>query len=255
MVDETTHSGGNKDYWQNEIVEKYEYQQTLHSEKKADRLTLIVRMIRYFCSHYSISSPSILDIGCGPGVATTLSKYLLERIPECSVTGIDSSEQVLEVAVTRLCTEYGDRFSGYIADFNNKDFWTPEIERKYDFIVSFASMHYLSDKRIESFLREIYEHITDNGVFIAAIGNHSSGRRIAEMESLFRIQFAYSQMEENRRPTDFQVFKTRFEEADKKANINWQNPEKWLKSIRSAGFEEVGIVFHLLLSSIFVALK
>ena len=255
MSDETNHPGGNKDYWQDDIVEKYEDQQALSSENKAERLSLIIRIIRYLCNMNSIFSPAILDIGCGPGTATTLSKYLLEGIPGCSVIGIDSSEQMLEVATSRLRREYGDRFSGYIADFNSIDFWKPEIDRKYDFIVSFASMHYLSDKRIEPFLREIYERITDNGIFIAAIGNHSEGRRIAEMESLFRIQFAYSQIDESRKPPDFQAFKTRFEDTDKKANINWRSPEKWLHSIRSAGFDEVDIVFHLLLSSIFVALK
>ncbi|MFC1946813.1 class I SAM-dependent methyltransferase [Chloroflexota bacterium] len=255
MADDTTHSGGNTYYWQDDVVEKYEYQQQLVSEQKAERLSLIVRMIRYFCSRDSISSPFILDIGCGPGTATTLSKYILEGIPESSVIGVDSSEQMLEVAVSRLCAEYGDRFTGYISDFNSPDFWKPGINRKFDFIVSFASMHYLSDKRIIPFLREIYEHIADDGVFIAAIGNHSEGRRIAEMEHLFRIEFGYNQLDESRRPPDFQGFKARHEEADKKANINWQNPENWLKSIRSAGFKEADIVFHLLITSIFIALK
>jgi len=255
MVDNETHPGGNKDYWQDDTVKKYEYQQALTSEKKAERLSLIVRMIQHFCNMNSISSPSILDIGCGPGSATTLSKYLLEGIPECSVIGIDSSEQMLEAAASRLCAEYGDRFSGYKANFNNLDFWKPEIDREYNFIVSFASMHYLSDKRIKPFLKEIYEHIVDNGAFIAAIGNHSDGRRIAEMEHLFRIEFGYNQLEESRRPPDFQAFKARHEETDKKADINWHSPEKWLQSIRGAGFEEVDIVFHLLLSSVFLALK
>ena len=212
-------------------------------------------MIRYFCNINSINSPTILDIGCGPGTATTLSKYLLEGVPGCSVTGVDSSEQMLEVAISGLCNDYGDRFSGYIADINNPDFWKPELDRTYDFIVSFSAMHYLSDKRIEPFLREIYEHITDNGVFIAAIGTHSEGQQIAEMEHLFRIEFGYNQLDERRRPPDFQIFKARHEEVDKQANINWKNPEKWLKSIRSAGFNEVDIVYHLLLYSTFLAKK
>ena len=40
MVDNGTHPGGNKDYWQDDTVKKYEYQQAITSEKKAERLSL-----------------------------------------------------------------------------------------------------------------------------------------------------------------------------------------------------------------------
>jgi len=75
------------------------------------------------------------------------------------------------------------------------------------------------------------------------------------MADLFRVEFTYSQLEEGRRSDDFQEFRKRFEETDRKANINWQSVKVWMDTLREAGFKGVEMVWHLWIRSIFVATK
>ncbi len=255
MDDYNSHPGGNPQYWMNKVVQEYEYQQHLVSEQKEESLFSIVRIINYFRYLYGIGAPRILDIGCGPGTSTTLARYILEGVPDSYVTGIDSSEQMIEVANSRLIGEYGQRFVGYVSDFNSQNFWIQEINRRYDFLTSFAALHYLSDSRMFSFLKEIYNHLDNNGVFVFSMGNRSTLPRIAEMENQFRIEFTYNQLEVDRRPPDFRQFKVNFEETDSKANINWHSYREWLELIQDAGFREVELVSHLWIRSTIVALK
>ena len=252
---QTPHPGGDKQFWRDEMVERYEYRQYLLSEKKEEILTNMARVINYFCKAHSIDVPKILDIGCGPGTPTTLCTYILDKVPNSVVVGIDSSEQMVEVANDNLIPKYGHRFSGFVSDFNSERFWVADINRKYNFITSFGALHYLSDQRMNPFLKEIFGHLEDDGVFIACMANRSMFPQISEMEDVFRIEFTYGQLEKDRRPKNFQEFRRRFEETDRKANINWHSHEEWLASIKSAGFKEVDIVWHLWIRSIFVALK
>lgn len=252
---QTSHPGGDKQFWRDEMVARYEHQQNLASEKKEEFLSNIVRIINYFCKVHSITTPRILDIGCGPGTNTTLCKCILDGVPNSTVVGIDSSEQMIEVANSKLNPEYGNRFTGFIGDFNDKRFWITNIDKKYNFITSSGALHYLSDVRMPPFFKEVYDHLEDDGMFIACIGNRSKFPRISEMEDVFRVEFTYGQLDADRRPPDFQEFRTRFEETDKKANINWHSYREWLEIMEEAGFKEVDVVWHLWVRSIFVALK
>ncbi|MBI4188396.1 MAG: class I SAM-dependent methyltransferase [Chloroflexi bacterium] len=249
------HPGGDQKFWRDEMVKRYEYQQSLVSEKKEELLANIARIINYFCEAYSIDVPRILDIGSGPGTPTTLCMYILDKVPKSVVVGIDSSEQMAELANDNLVPKYGHRFSGVISDFNSERFWMADINKKYDFITSSGALHYLSDQRMVPFLKEILDHLEDRGALIACIGNRSMFSQISEMEDVFRIEFTYDQLEKDKRPKNFQEFRRRFEETDRKANINWHSHDEWLLAMKSAGFKEADIVWNLWVRSIFVALK
>jgi trans-aconitate methyltransferase len=258
LSEQPLHPGGDTQFWQDERVRRYDHQQSILSEKKGDVLSNITRIINYFCKLYSISTPKILDIGCGPGTPMTLSAYILDRVPGSILVGVDSSEQMVEAARENLVPEYGQRFSSFIGDFNSDSFWIPEINSKYDFIVSSGALHYLSDRRRYPFIKDIFDHIKDTGAFVCCLGNRSQATEIAEMEHVFRVEFTYNQLEDGKRPQDFQDFqdfKERFEETDNKANINWQNHRVWLEAMQRAGFKGVDIVWHLWIRSIFVAIR
>ena len=255
MDDYGSHPGGNPEDWMDKVVREYEYQQRLVTEQKEESLYNIVRIIDYFRYLYGIRAPRILDIGCGPGTDTTLAKYILKGIPDSYLTGVDSSEQMIEVANSQLTGEYGQRFLGYVSDFNNPNFWLPEIDRQYDFLTSFAALHYLSDNRMFSFLKEIYYHLENNGAFIVSMGNRAISPRIAEMENQFRIEFTYDQLDLDTRVSDFKKFKASFEETDRKADIYWHSYREWLELIQDAGFREVEVVSQLWIRTTIVALK
>ena len=185
----------------------------------------------------------------------TLSAHILDRVIKSVLVGVDSSDQMVEAAKGILIPKYSQRFSSFISDFNSDDFWIPEINNKYDFIVSSGTLHYLSDKRRRPFVKEVFDHTRNNGVFVCCLANCSAVPEIAEMGHLFRAEFTYSQLEEERQPINFVEFRKRFEETDKRANINWQSHGVWLDAMQSAGFKGVDVVWHLWIRSIFVAIK
>ncbi len=253
--DNVSHSGGKPEFWKDEFVREYEHHQYLVSEKKEEVLDNITRIIKYFCRLYSIDDPSILDVGCGPGSRTTLCAYVLEKVHNSIVVGVDSSKEMIQAAKKNLTAKKRGRFSGYLSDFNSARFWIPQVNKKYDFIVSSGALHYLSDRRRKRFFEEVFGHLKDDGVFVACIGNMSSVPEIAEMEHLFRVQFTYNRLEETKGPQDFEDFKKSLEEKDKKAGINWQSHSEYLNCMKSAGFTKADIVWHLWIRSIFVGLK
>jgi SAM-dependent methyltransferase len=107
-----SHTGGDKNFWRNKRVDNYDAIQTILSEKKAVEQENIARIINYFCDLYQIDNPSILDIGCGPGTPITLTRYILEKVPECSLVGADGSEEMIAKFNDTLSSAYGGRFSG-----------------------------------------------------------------------------------------------------------------------------------------------
>ena len=143
-----------------------------------------------------------------------------------------------------------------MSDFNSYDFWTPSIDREYDYIASSIALHYLSDERRQPFLKEVFSHLTAGGVFVACIGNRSEVPEIAEMEHSFRARFLWNNLDPAKRPESFEIFEKDFvEEKETKANINWQSPKEYLDCMRNAGFKIVDIVWHLWVKSIYVSIK
>lgn len=247
-----SHPGGNLEFWKDERVKKYDYYQSLLSEKKEEVLGNIIRIILYFCRIHSVANPMLLDVGCGPG---TLSARILNEVSNSTVIGVDSSKRMIETANKNLLPKYSQRFSSYVSNFNSNDFWISRIDREHDLIASSYALHYLSDQRRKTFFKEVFDHLKDNGVFVASIANSSMIPEITEMEQVFRIEFTYNKLQEANRPQSFGEFRKSFEEKDKKANINWQSPMEYLDSIKSAGFKKVDTVWHLWMKSIFVAIK
>lgn len=252
---QTSHLGGDIKFWRDDMVQEYERKQSLLWEKRGELFANIVRVVNYFRELRSITAPKILDIGCGPGIPTTSSTYILEKVPSSTVVGVDSSEQMIEAAKSNLIPKYGQRFSGFVSNFNTDMFWIPEIDDTYDFIVSSGALHYVSDKRRAPFLKEIFDHIKDDGALVCSLGNRSAVNEIADMTHLFRLEFTYDQLDKGKRPQDFQKFKESFEETDAKANINWHSRDTWLDAMRRAGFKGADVVWHLWIRSIFVAVK
>jgi|GEM_PF-6964586 len=246
------HAGGNPWFWRNEMVQRYDIQQSLVSEKKEEVLANITRIINYFCKINTIPAPKILDVGCGPGTPGTISAYVLKDVPNCTLVGVDSSNQMVEAANHNLKCE---RFVAYVGDFNSDSFWPENTARLYDFIVSSGSLHYLADERRIPFIKEIYDHLENNGILIAGIGTCSEYPEICEMEQVFRTEFTYSRVPEDKKARGFEEFRKSFTEIDKKAKINWKNQTTWLDAIKMAGFRSADVVWSHWVRSIFLGIK
>lgn len=137
----------------NEVAQKYDEQRK--------------KLIPCFDDFYGIATalansnkkmPAILDLGAGTGL---LSSLLLRKYPEASITLIDLSEKMLDVAKLRL-QSYPN--VNYIVD----DYTYYKAQEQYDIIVSALSIHHLSDDQKYELYQNSYVNLKDSGVFINA---------------------------------------------------------------------------------------
>ena len=103
-------------------------------------------------------SPKILDIGAGTGL---LSALLLQKYPLCTLTLLDISEKMLDVARERFS---GRENVGYLAqDYRRKVF-----SGRYDIICSALSIHHLEHEEKSDLYRRIYRALNNEGIFVNA---------------------------------------------------------------------------------------
>ena len=87
----------------------------------------------------------VLDIGCGDG---NFSKYILAKVPQGSLLGIDASENMLKLAkeVTRTYPNFSTQQANVL---------TMNFKEQFDYIVSFWCLQWSKDPR------RAFEHIFD----------------------------------------------------------------------------------------------
>ena len=109
-------------------------------------------------------NPAVLDIGFGTG---TLTAKLYEN--GCEIFGQDFSSRMIELASAKMPAAhlYQDDFSQGLAE--------PLKRNSYDFIVACYSIHHLRDDQKIVFLRELLEHLKDDGKIL--IGDVAFGTR------------------------------------------------------------------------------
>jgi tRNA (cmo5U34)-methyltransferase len=102
--------------------------------------------------------PSILDIGAGTGL---LSSMLLEVYPGATLTLMDLSDRMLDVARRRFEGLEGVRFIA--ADYRERDLGGP-----FDIICSALSIHHLERHEKRELYRRIFAALGEGGIFVNA---------------------------------------------------------------------------------------
>ena len=105
------------------------------------------------------ASIRVLDLGCGTG---TVAQGIVEAFPNAHVTCVDVAANMIGMARSKLV-----RYSQI--DYLVENFYTLEVDGRYDAIVSSLALHHLvteDDKRW--FYRRIYDWLIPGGVFYNA---------------------------------------------------------------------------------------
>ena len=101
----------------------------------------------------------VLDLGAGTGL---LSEVVADRFPHASLTLVDFSEKMLDVARQRLAGR-GDRFRFVVADYVEEP-----LSERYDLVVSALSVHHLEDEDKRKVFDKVREALAPGGYFVCA---------------------------------------------------------------------------------------
>lgn len=170
-------------------------------------------------------SPSILDIGAGTGL---LSGLLLEAYPGASITLMDISEKMIEVAKARFRARKGIRFVA--ADYRHEDLGGP-----FDAICSALSIHHLEREEKRDLYQKIFDALKPGGIFVNA--DQVKG----ETPRLHRRNLSYWDDFVLKGPLDRAEIQAMFERRktlDRMEKLSLQL--EWLKTI---GFTDVDVVY------------
>ena len=105
-----------------------------------------------FCEATGRVEPSILEIGCGPG---NITRYILSQIPKGSITAIDVSENMIQLA----------KKNNPSADFQIMDCRSiDQIKTKFDGLICGFIIPYLAEKDCQKLIADCNELLNEEGV-------------------------------------------------------------------------------------------
>ncbi|WP_156308997.1 class I SAM-dependent methyltransferase [Sphingobacterium endophyticum] len=108
--------------------------------------------------------PKILEIGCGPG---NISKYLLTKLPEMELLGVDYSPNMIELSKKNNPTLMFE-----VMDAKKIE----QVSGIFDGIIAGFLIPYLSLKELEAFIDNIANKLNDQGILYLSFveGNYEN---------------------------------------------------------------------------------
>jgi cyclopropane fatty-acyl-phospholipid synthase-like methyltransferase len=134
-----------------ETVDTWNKVASLYREKFMD-LDIYNSSYDLFCNSIRITNSQILEIGCGPG---NITRYLMARRPDLTILATDVSRNMIALAREALP----------LVDFRELDCREISVLKTiYDGIVCGFCMPYLSEKDVETLIRDCYTLLSTGGV-------------------------------------------------------------------------------------------
>jgi tRNA (cmo5U34)-methyltransferase len=189
-----------------------------------------------WAAEWPAGNPTILDIGAGTGL---LSALLLQKYPLCTLTLLDISEKMLDVARERFS---GRENVGYLV----QDYCRHELSGQYDIICSALSIHHLEHEEKFALYEKIYGALKNGGIFVNA--EQVEGESVWQQERYFRYwdEFVLKgpQMDQIK-----EAMKRR-DTLDKMEKLSVQ-----LEWLRICGFSDVDVVYKNRSFAVFMGRK
>ena len=142
-----------------EWVLRWDRMQERYLVARSDRFAVIAQVIRDTQKHPKV----ILDLGCGTG---TLSLYLLKKIPNVHMVGIDVDPTLLPLARSRTF-RFSDRTRFLQLDLRGKT-WVDSVPVPVDAVVSATALHWLNEQQLKRLYHQVSALLKPGGVFLNA---------------------------------------------------------------------------------------
>lgn len=95
---------------------------------------------------------AILDLACGPG---NVSYYLKKRMPDLGITGVDISEEMIDIARRRIQD----------GEFIVKDICDVTFKTKFDCVICAFAIPYLNSQETANLISIISQSLNSDGLF------------------------------------------------------------------------------------------
>lgn len=171
-------------------------------------------------------SIQVLDLGSGTG---TLAQHILNTFPRAHVTCLDFSEQMIEMAQTKLAGY--DRVNYLVQDFRE---YAPKDS--YHVIVSSLALHHLvTDHEKKAFYHKIYESLLPGGCFcnadlVLAASEHLQAAYMKHWKAFMQREISEDEVEN--------VWLQKYKEEDRPAPLLKQLA--WLSAV---GYRNVDVLW------------
>lgn len=137
-------------------LERWEAQQSSYMPDREARFAVMIDTIEALRG----DSPTVVDLGSGPG---SLSRRILDRLPQARVTAIDMDPVLLAIGRNAL-GDYGGRLRWLDADLRTR--WSPAWEGGADAAVSTTALHWLQPSPLAALYRHLGTVLAPGGVFV-----------------------------------------------------------------------------------------
>jgi ubiquinone/menaquinone biosynthesis C-methylase UbiE len=235
------------DIWKDrEVAKAFLTERSLLIPDRQRQLDVVLRVVRLSCP----KARFILDLGAGDGI---LLATLLEAFPEASGVAVDFSPLMLDQARQRL-SKFGRRARTLEADLGDST-WKMSLAGPVDVVVSGFAIHHLTDERKRTLYQEIFDLLSEGGVFLNCEHVASTTPRIEQMFDDAMTDHLYQRRKEKGESvTPEQVRQEFLERPDRAANILAlvEDQCRWLRDI---GFRDVDCFWKYFELAIFGGVK
>lgn len=114
----------------------------------------MARIIKKLSENFALIN--ILDLGCGTGLELD---EIFKLLPNAQVTGIDLSREMLKKLKEKHSTKKIKLVEGNYFDINFE-------ENRFQFAISFQTLHHFSAQRKKALYKKIFKTLTLNGIYI-----------------------------------------------------------------------------------------
>lgn len=223
------------------------------------RFAVMIDTIEALCG----PAPHVVDLGSGPG---SLSRRVLDRLPESRVTAIDMDPVLLAIGRNALGDQRG-RLQWLDADLRSR--WSAGAGDQVDAAVSTTALHWLQPNALAALYRHLGTVLAPGGVFV-------NGDRLEFPADLPRLAAAARSIRERQEHADASAGETWEEwwaaveqdpglaaEVAERALRHHDHPDHehpadlamHVEALHQAGFAEVGTIWQHLADRVLVAIR